>query len=488
MRGWIGDASAAVRATPWPFPRRFSIRSYAAGAVAALAAGGLAGLAPATAVALLAGAALAGAVLVSLPVGACVFVVVAHLEALPRLAGAVSLAKVTGLLLVASWLVAMLVRPGERARLTARGPLQAALLAWFLVWLSATLLWAGDLRAGFADLPRYALNLALFPIIAAAMRERRHVVAFVAAMVIGAFISAAYGLVFRVEATNEARLGGAGLNANLLGSVLIFGTILSATLALNRSLTAGVRLLAAFSCAFCAYSLLMTLSRGALIGTTVALVTAVVIAGRRRRAKLALGAVVAAACVVVYFAAFAPAAARERVTNAGDGSGRVDIWAVGWRMFEDRPFQGVGVGNFRTSTVDYLLQPGVIRRSEIIVDDQKVAHNIYLQLLAETGVLGLALFAGIIAFALSCGLLAARTFERRGDRSMSALTRGVLVGLAGVLAASFFSSAIFLKPLWLILALCPALLTLAQRQGSGPPAIRAVHAAGRDPHRLRSAG
>jgi putative inorganic carbon (hco3(-)) transporter len=485
MRGWLGDASAALRATPWPGPRKAGIGAYASGAVAALAFGGLAGLAPATAVALLAGAALAGVVLVSLPVGACVFVIVAHLEALPRLAGTVSLAKVTGLLLVASWLVAMFIRPRERARLTARGPLQAALLAWFMVWLAATLLWAGDVGAGFSDLPRYALNLALFPIIAAAMREPRHAVAFVGAMAVGAFISAAYGLVFRVETTDDARLGGAGLNPNLLGSVLIFGTILSATLALNRSLTAGPRLLAGLNCAFCAYSLLMTLSRGALIGTMVALVTAVVMAGRGRRAKLALGAVAAAACIVVYFAAFAPATARERVTNAGDGSGRVDIWQIGWRMFEDRPFQGVGVGNFRTSSVDYLLQPGVIRRSEIIVDDQKVAHNIYVQLLAETGVVGLVLFAGIAAFALSCALLAARTFEQRGDRGMGALTRGVLAGLMGVLAASFFSSAIFLKPLWLILALCPALLTLAQSQRARSIAS---DVAARKPQGLRSAG
>src|SRR5687767_10205409 len=110
MRGWLGDAAVALRAAPWRGPRRFSVPSYAAGAVAAVGVGGLAGLAPTTAVAVLVGAAMAGAVLVSLPVGACVFVVVAHLEALPRLAGAVSLAKVTGLLLVASWLVAMLVR------------------------------------------------------------------------------------------------------------------------------------------------------------------------------------------------------------------------------------------------------------------------------------------------------------------------------------------------------------------------------------------
>jgi O-antigen ligase len=136
-------------------------------------------------------------------------------------------------------------------------------------------------------------------------------------------------------------------------------------------------------------------------------------------------------------------------------------------MVEDRPIEGVGVGNFRTSLVDNLLEPGVLRRSEIILDDRKVAHNIYLQLFAETGAVGLFAFALTLIFAFACGISVARTFERIGDPDMGKIARGALVGRAGVLAVNSFSSQIFLKPLWLMLALCPALLALAQ--SSKPP-------------------
>jgi putative inorganic carbon (hco3(-)) transporter len=169
---------------------------------------------------------------------------------------------------------------------------------------------------------------------------------------------------------------------------------------------------------------------------------------------------------VLFILAFAPPEARERLSNTGDdrGSGRVDIWQIGWRMVEANPLNGVGLGNFRSSLGDYLVQPGLIRRSDLILDEPKVAHNIYLGVLAETGAVGLILFTGIIVFALGCALTAARTFEISGDARMALLSRGVLIGLSGVLAASFFSGQIFLKPLWLTLALCPALLMLARSE------------------------
>jgi len=279
-------------------------------------------------------------------------------------------------------------------------------------------------------------------------------------MIVGATLSAAYGLAFRDEV--EGRLSGAGINSNALGLLMIFGSVLAATLAFDRSLRGIARVAAGGAALFCTFALLVTLSRGALVGTAVALVAAIVFARPRRRARLLLLVTVAAGCAVFYFVSFAPVAARERVTEPGDGSGRVDIWQVGWRMAEANPVGGVGVGNFRTSAVRYLLEPGVLRRSETIIDDQKVTHNVYLQVLTETGAVGLALYVGIFLFSVGCAASAARRFERARRYELSLIARGVIVAIIGVLAASFFSSQLFLKPLWLMLAVCPALLAMAR--------------------------
>src|SRR5215208_398383 len=77
----------------------------------AVTVGALAGAEPRLALIAVIGLLVAGLVLWNLTVGLCVFVLVAHLEALPRLGGAVSLSKAVGFLLVASWLLAIVLRP-----------------------------------------------------------------------------------------------------------------------------------------------------------------------------------------------------------------------------------------------------------------------------------------------------------------------------------------------------------------------------------------
>jgi O-antigen ligase len=114
--------------------------------------------------------------------------------------------------------------------------------------------------------------------------------------------------------------------------------------------------------------------------------------------------------------------------------------------------------------VHYLIAPGTIRRSDLIVDQPKVAHNIYLHILAEMGIVGLVPFLLILAFSLRCALLAGREFGRRGDTAFDLVSRSVFVGLIGILSADFFASEQFSKQLWLLLGIGPALLAMAQRR------------------------
>jgi O-antigen ligase len=167
---------------------------------------------------------------------------------------------------------------------------------------------------------------------------------------------------------------------------------------------------------------------------------------------------------VVYFSAFATVDARNRVTELQGGTGRTDIWKVGWRMVEAEPLRGVGAGNFEVSSIHYLLAPGALIRDDFIIDEPKVAHNTYLNVLAELGVVGLALFMGVILFSLGCALRAIGFSVKAGDRQVEILSRAIVVVLMALLAADFFGSRQYSKQLWLLMALCPVLLEISRAE------------------------
>jgi len=87
--------------------------------------------------------------------------------------------------------------------------------------------------------------------------------------------------------------------------------------------------------------------------------------------------------------------------------------------------------------------------------------------IAQTGVVGLALFIVILVACLRSVILAARAFAARGDPTMELLARALFIGLVGLLVTEFFSTALYSKQLWFLLAACPALLALAQRSLPG---------------------
>jgi O-antigen ligase len=137
-------------------------------------------------------------------------------------------------------------------------------------------------------------------------------------------------------------------------------------------------------------------------------------------------------------------------------------------MGKDHPILGVGLNNFREQSANYVRQPGTLEHVQLIVDRPSFAHNTYLQLLAEEGIVGLALFLALVGASLHSAYLAAERFERRGQRDLSTLARAVLVATISMLAAGMFLSAALDQRLWLLLALGPALLTLAEG-GARPP-------------------
>jgi O-antigen ligase len=291
--------------------------------------------------------------------------------------------------------------------------------------------------------------------------------------VLGSAIAGAYGLIHPPPAgmfDDVTRSGGTLGDPNELAAVLVVGLLASAALTVVRSVPGPVRLAAIGSAVLCLAGIALSVSRGGLLALGAALVVGVFVAGRWR-VHMATLTIIVALGTVGYFTAYAPPQALQRITQSNGGSGRTDIWTVAWREFQAHPVRGVGAGNFPIVSVHFLLAPGTISESRFIVDEPQVTHNTYLNVLAEGGVVGAAMFIGILGFALRCFRLAWGAFRKSGDHDLEILSYALFTGLVGFLAASFFLSEQFSKQLWVLLALGPALLRLARQEARARQAV-----------------
>jgi len=78
------------------------------------------------------------------------------------------------------------------------------------------------------------------------------------------------------------------------------------------------------------------------------------------------------------------------LSNSGDKlNGRFDIWSVAWDLASKHPWAGIGAGAFPHEMVRY-------GGPRLAAGLGLVAHNTYLSVLTETGIIGLLLFLAII--------------------------------------------------------------------------------------------
>jgi putative inorganic carbon (hco3(-)) transporter len=423
----------------------------------------LAGINPLWALAAALGAVFATLVAADLTVGLCVFIVVAFAERVPA-AGAsdLTLVKVLGALLAVSWLGNVATRrAGERQLFTAH-PVMTAMAVLLLAWMLLSIGWAEDPVVARGEALRYALNLVLLPIVYSAVTRREHVGAVLGTYVAGAVLLALYGIATRETGDGFARISGLAGTANELASLLVTALLLAVGLMLGMRRAPVLRLMLLGAAVICLGALFLTLSRAGLVALGAALVAAIFVGGRRRLGASVI-ALILGAVVIGYFSFGASEQARERVTTIGGGTGRTDLWTVAGRMIADNPVGGVGVGNFRTSSIHYLLEPGALLRDEFIVDKPLVPHNVYLHVLAEMGVPGLVLFVGLLGTGVWCAWRAAGEFSRRGDPFLESCARALVLALVALFVADLFASDQLNKGLWVLLGLGPALLQIARR-------------------------
>lgn len=372
---------------------------------------------------------------------------------------------------VAAALLAVLIvelRSGRLALPVLRQRLWISAVIALLAWSLASVLWSSSPQVVLAEIWRAALAVFAGVAIVWVVSERRHARWIAAAIVAGPVLSATVGLVGGDAISRYApgetfgRLTGGSGDANQLAAGLVPAVALAVGLfiAVRHPLA---KLLALACVPVAVVGIGASESRGGVIALAILLLAMVVLFRGARGTVVAVIALAAASLAV--FLATSPAALNRLTDVDADGTGRKDLWRVGSSMSLDHPL-GVGLNGFRVEASNYALDPGYIDRVGLVVERPVVVHNTYLQFFAELGFVGLLLFCAVAALSLRSALLAARAFARAGDVAMAALARASLAAMTGFLAASVFVSFGFSYRMWALLALGPALLTVAARAAS----------------------
>jgi O-antigen ligase len=378
------------------------------------------------------------------------------------------------IVILLAWLPSLRARGAPTRALLALHSKRIALGLALLVWVTLSVSWASHPDNGLADLWQWWLAGFAFLVVVTTISTAGQARWFVVMLVVGAVISALIGLfgdslttsadALSLAAEDRRRLGSLLDDPNYVAAGLVVGVVLATGLLRPRRPIANLMLLIAMGVLTVAAA--ATESRGALVAVAVAAVAALLFyTGRRAQVVVLLAAL--AAVAAVWFSLNPHA--WERVSEFdSSGSGRSALWTVAWRITEDRPVVGAGLDNFIEEAPKYTREPGQLEVVHNIAEKPHVAHNVYLQFLAETGFIGAILFVALLLACARAAWLAGRLFDQKQDHDMAALARGCLVALIAFAAASFFISDGNDVRFWLLMALGPIMYGIAARAPTPP--------------------
>ncbi|MFW6075859.1 MAG: O-antigen ligase family protein [Chloroflexota bacterium] len=204
-------------------------------------------------------------------------------------------------------------------------------------------------------------------------------------------------------------------------------------------LAAGVGIILIGLALMTAGGIIASLSRGAWLGVIAGALLTAFLVHRILRVVILAAIPIAVLSAVSGAIAYAPAPIAERIESGVEQFQIVDPvtveidddnfatlerlahWQAGWRMFDDSPLLGVGIGNFNDRYSDYYV------RDEF---DHSAghAHNYYIHMLAEAGLAGFAFYLMFIGGIVVAGIRTA--FRARND-----FYRLVSIGAVGSVVA-----------------------------------------------------
>ena len=136
---------------------------------------------------------------------------------------------------------------------------------------------------------------------------------------------------------------------------------------------------------------------------------------------------------------------------------RLDYWAKCRLMMHQHPFFGVGYYNWIPYYRDHYFRPDIYWRVEM-------AHNTFLQLGAELGYVGLAIFMAMTITSFLINLRSAKLAKGSGLEFLYSLALGLNVAGVSMVVGSAFLTAYWLPTYWIQFALTVCLRNVVRRR------------------------
>jgi O-antigen ligase len=363
----------------------------------------------------------------------------------------------------------------------------------FVVWSGLTFYWSIDTGATASTFLTYAQLLVLLFIIWDLCDSERAIETALQAYVLGAYITS-FSIVLEFLSAPEAKFPEherlKGLGTEVDGIALIIAIAVPAAWYLAAGPTRlrsspGRRLLNFVYVPVGLFAVVLTGTRGA----TLALVPAAIFVFwslRRASPSLRLAALGTLAAAVLVLVVYAPRGPITRIETAATAtelgsedsalSGRWGIWVESSRAFLDRPILGAGLDAHRAAVSSGLNEVRTFTTSE------KKAHNTYISVAVETGIVGLLILTTMIVIVVK------RIRRLSGWRAWYWSTQASVLAI-GAMSLSLEES----KSIWVFLSLCVATSAVAGSQAPSaatgvwapndlPTAGRGVKGAGRRWH------
>lgn len=301
-----------------------------------------------------------------------------------HLPGLGTTATVMGLIVGACWLF-MIVVAGQMRRPV----LFLFAVAGFVTWVALTTFWSPDPVESLGAVYLWLQTLLFVYILWDLYRTKAALLAGLQAYVLGAYTAVGGAVLNYVQSnafyTNEERYSLGNTNPDGYGFILALGIPVACYLAASPETPRVFRLIniGYLPVAFIGVALsgTRTASVGAAIGLLYGLATLTKLKIHTRVAVV----VVLAASLFVLLPIVQPLSSFQRLgttgteVTQGDLNGRTGQWAQGLRAFMEHPILGVGTDMYRT--VNTL---------------NKTAHNSYLSVLVEEGLIGFTIFLSIL--------------------------------------------------------------------------------------------
>ena len=373
---------------------------------------------------------------------------------------------------VTAWAAFLVVTSGwyayARARPLVSIPVLVGPLAVYLMAAVFAFAVAGGAETARAPLRSLVTGILLFAATVLSIRDRQQLLWVLAGVAGGAGLAGAYALYQSVTgfSASEGFISESGAivhrvtagfaHPNALGGFLVqLVPFVVAGLLLSRR----TRPYYALALAFALIGLYLSFSRSAVVALL--LVPFFFVRGRR---VLMLAPVIA---LLVLFAT--PDLSRERfatLTQSGaEFTTRSEIWRTAGTLWSQEPVVGVGLGQFPVAYSEARI-PGKEFLPNTALQPPPHAHNLFLQSLAEQGIIGTLALLAVLAAAFRTAL----QLRRLEDPTLS------LLGSAGVASLTVFlvHNQFDVTPLegtgiyfWALLGLLSAAHGIAQRRGHG---------------------